>query len=36
MFQNYHLHTMDFTFLDGRLTTHKGFKNFELSNYSYH
>jgi len=27
---------MDFTYLDGRLTTYKGFKNFELSNYSFH
>jgi len=30
IFQNYHLHTMDFTFLDGRLTTYEDFRFFNL------
>ena len=36
IYPNYHLHTMDFTCLDGRLTKYESIQSFELSNYSFH
>ena len=35
-YPNYHLRTMDFTYLDGHLTIYKGFKNLEFSIYNFH